>query len=72
MRFPETSHTGGAPHTQALENLELARKEHEHVRGIAREFEGTPDEARTADALVAAGAQVVARRAWVDWIERGV
>ena len=72
MRFPETSHTGEAPHTQALENLQLARKEHEHVRGIAREFEGTPDEAKTADALAAAGADVVARRAWLNWIERGV
>ena len=72
MRFPETSRTGEAPHMEALEKLELARKRHEHVRGIAREFEGTPDEARTADALAAAGTQVVARRAWVDWIERGV
>ena len=72
MRFPETSHTGEAPHRRALETLELARKEHEHVRGIAREFEGTADEAKTADALAAAGAHVVARRAWVNWIERGV
>jgi hypothetical protein len=72
MKFPERSRTGEAPHARAVADLELARKEHEHVRGIAREFQGTPDETKTADALTAAGAHVVARRAWLDWIERGV
>jgi hypothetical protein len=72
MKFPETSRAGEASHTRAVDDLALARKEREHVRGIARESEGTPNEAKSAAALTAAGEHVVARRAWVDWIERGV
>ena len=53
---------------RATQRLELAVQEQERLRGLFDSAIGTPSELMAYSRLRAAGQEVSARQAWVDWV----
>jgi hypothetical protein len=72
MMFPEMSRAGGSAHDSATARLAVARGEQRESVADAKTASGTSAEHGAERRLSAARAEVVAREAWVGWVERGV
>ena len=61
-----------AAHADAVRQLDASLVKTRQLQARCDEARGTPAEADAEAALAAGRAQVVAREAWLSWIERGV
>lgn len=72
MRFPELSRRGEPSHRDAMSRLAAVRSKQRRLAADAHAAKGGSDEHAAASRLSSTTAEVAAREAWVDWIERGV
>jgi hypothetical protein len=72
LRFPELSRRGEPSHRDAISRLAALRSEQRRLAVNAHAARGGSDERAAESRLSSATAEVAAREAWVDWIERGV
>ena len=69
MTIPHSPHTGGEAHADAIQRLDAARDDQEHVRQADEDAQGAQE--RNADVeLSAANERVAASEAWLSYIER--
>ena len=71
MNFPELSREGTQAHASAVQRRDAARAEQHHQREVRAAAEGTREEHTATSDLAAADEQLMAREAWVSWVERG-
>jgi hypothetical protein len=71
MTLPRRPARGDDVHTRAIERLDDAVDDLEHLDEKSDAAHGRPDERIAAVALAAAHERVAAREAWVKYIERG-
>ena len=71
MKFPELSRRGTDVHVSAVRRRDAARSEQRRRRDVLAAARGTDEERAAVSELAAADHEVVAREAWVSWVERG-
>jgi hypothetical protein len=71
MKFPELSRQGTEAHGSALRRRDSARSEQRLRRDNLAAVRGTHEERSATSELSAANQEVVAREAWLSWVERG-
>ena len=71
MTLPRRPVTGDDVHDRAVERLDAAVDDLEHLNEESDSAHGRPDPRTAAVALAAAHERVAAREAWVKYIERG-
>ena len=71
MTLPHQSRTGDEVHADAVERLGAALDEEARATERTQTAEGTRDDLHAEVEAAAAKEQVTARRAWLDYVERG-
>jgi hypothetical protein len=72
MKFPELSRKGDPSHLGAVARVVSARDEQRRLAAEADAAQGSTAEPAADSRLRTAAADVAAREAWVEWVERGV
>jgi hypothetical protein len=72
MSFSEDPRERDPVHASAVRRLDQARGEQHELAGRRAAVEGTAAEPEAARQLDAGRAQVAAREAWLEWVERSV
>lgn len=71
MKFPELSRQGTEAHDSAVRRRDVARSQQRVRRDALVAARGTDEERSATSELAAANQEVVAREAWLSWVERG-